>query len=137
MSENAAAFIAAGAGAVLMAGALLFRASLRRRLSPIELERRRRAVLNQTGKMGDGMVIDTPGDMIEYSYEVRGAQYTATQDISSLQDRLHPDGAPVAGPAVIKYDPRNPANSIVVCEDWSGLRHTPARQATGVPEEME
>jgi hypothetical protein len=26
------------------------------------------------------------------------------------------------GPVSVKYDPRNPANSIVVSEEWSGLR---------------
>jgi hypothetical protein len=25
------------------------------------------------------------------------------------------------GPALVKFDPRNPANSIVICEEWSGL----------------
>jgi hypothetical protein len=26
------------------------------------------------------------------------------------------------GPASLKYAPRNPANSILICERWSGLR---------------
>ena len=26
------------------------------------------------------------------------------------------------GPVYMKYTPRNPANSIIVCEQWSGLR---------------
>ena len=26
------------------------------------------------------------------------------------------------GPVAVKYDPRNPANSIVLAEEWSGLR---------------
>ena len=31
-------------------------------------------------------------------------------------------GAITFGPATVKYSPRNPANSIVICEEWSGLR---------------
>jgi hypothetical protein len=26
------------------------------------------------------------------------------------------------GPVSVKYDPRNPANSIVISEQWNGLR---------------
>jgi hypothetical protein len=38
----------------------------------------------------------------------------------SLRKRL--TSAALAGPAIVKYIPRNPANSIVICEEWSGLR---------------
>jgi hypothetical protein len=30
------------------------------------------------------------------------------------------------GPVSVKYDARNPANSIVLAENWSGLRGTKA-----------
>ena len=33
-----------------------------------------------------------------------------------------PRNATNIGPVSIKYDPRNPANSIVLSEEWSGLR---------------
>jgi hypothetical protein len=49
-------------------------------------------------------------------------EYTASQDISKLRDRLPEDPQTWIGPVTIKYLPRNPANSIVVCEDWSGFR---------------
>jgi len=29
----------------------------------------------------------------------------------------------IGDPIRLTYDPRNPANSIVLCEEWSGLRH--------------
>jgi hypothetical protein len=127
MREDAAAYIAAGAAVVLVA-ALLLRAWLRRRPTAEELERRRRLLLNAAGKMADGMVLDVLETTIEYSYDVRGVGYTATQDVSALQERLPEHRLSVAGPASVKYDPRNPANSIVLCEDWSGLRHVAAVQ---------
>lgn len=121
MHEDVAAYIAVGAGIVLVA-ALIWRAWLMRRPTTEELERRRRQALNRAGKMADAMVLDVQETTIQYSYDVRGVEYTATQDISALQDRLPAYRLSVAGPAAVKYDPRNPANSIVLCEHWSGLR---------------
>ncbi len=106
----------------MLVAAILFRAWLRRRPSDVELERQRRVALNRMGKIADGSVLDVLDCAIEYSYDVRGVGYTATQDISTLQDRMPGDRFSAAGPASVKYDPRNPANSIVLCEDWSGLR---------------
>ena len=54
-----------------------------------------------------------------YSYDVRGVEYTASQDISRF---TVPTGFFGLGAVCVKYDPRNPANSIVVAEEWSGLR---------------
>lgn len=120
-SQDVSAYIAAGAAVVLLA-AFGLRAWLRRRPSPEELERRRRSAINRFGKMADGMVLDVGENTISYSYAIRGVEYFANQDISTLQDRLPPDRCSVAGPVAVKFDPRNPANSIVVCEEWSGLR---------------
>jgi hypothetical protein len=131
MREDAAAYIAAGAAVVLVV-AIVWRAWLLRRPPAEELERRRRLSLNNVGKMADAMVLDVLESTIEYSYDVRGVGYTATQDVSMLQERLPEHRISVAGPAAVKYDPRNPANSIVICEDWSGLRHT-----AGVQKELE
>jgi hypothetical protein len=121
MPDEAVVYIAAGAAVVLVV-ALIWRAWLRRRPTAEELERRRRVALNGVGKMADGMVLDVVEASIQYSYEVRGMEYIAMQDISALQDRLPADRLSVTGPAAVKYDPRNPANSIVLCEEWSGLR---------------
>jgi hypothetical protein len=121
MGENAAIYIAVGAAVVLVA-AIVFRAWLLRRPSAEELERQRRLIINQSGKMADAMIIDLLEATVEYSYDVRGVEYIATQDISALQDRIPEPRLSVAGPASVKYDPRNPANSIVLCEGWSGLR---------------
>jgi hypothetical protein len=122
MNADVAAYIAAGAAVVLVM-ALGLRAWLMRRPTAEELERRRRLELNRAGKMADAMILDLRETTIEYSYDVRGVEYTATQDISALQDRLPAHRLSVAGPASVKFDPRNPANSMVLCEDWSGLRN--------------
>jgi hypothetical protein len=122
MRADVAAYVAAGA-AVVLAAALAWRAWLVRRPTAEELERRRRLALHESGKMADAMVLDVLDTTIQYSYDVRGVGYTATQDICTLQDRLPAHRLSVAGPASIKYDPRNPANSIVLCEEWSGLRN--------------
>lgn len=82
--------------------------------------------------MADATVIDIRGDELYYSYTVRRIEYTAAQDISALRDRLPADPWVFIGPAMVKYSPRNPANSIVVCEEWSGLRdnrHRPPEPA--------
>ena len=47
-------------------------------------------------------------------------EYTASQDLSLL-GRAPVDLASVHALSV-KYDPRNPANSIIMSEEWSGLR---------------
>ncbi len=72
--------------------------------------------------MADATVVELRGDYIFYTYDVRGARYTASQDISGLLHLLPdaPDWA--AMPVAIRYDPRNAANSIILAEDWNGLR---------------
>jgi hypothetical protein len=95
---------------------------LRRRPTPEELERRRRELVNRTGKIGDGEVLDVDGVMISYSYSVAGVGYAVSQDLSAVIDRMPPDRMAVLGPVSVKFLPRNPANSIVICEEWTGLR---------------
>ena len=94
----------------------------RARIPIEERERRRRRLLASKGKMGDANLLDIRDTLIYYSYDVRGIEYTATQDVSALAGYLPPDLATAVGPVYIKYDPNNPANSIVLSEEWSGLR---------------
>ncbi len=72
--------------------------------------------------MGDGEIIDINGNSLIYSYSVAGVNYTAAQDATELRAMLPPDPMSLLGPISLKFDPRNPANSIVLCEQWSGLR---------------
>jgi hypothetical protein len=48
--------------------------------------------------------------------------YSTGQDISELRELLPADPERLIGPVTLKYSPKNPANSIVLCERWSGLR---------------
>ena len=95
---------------------------IKSRPSEAELERRRRAGLHTRGKMGDANLLEFQEHMVMYSYAIGGVEYTASQDLSDLQPLLPSDRWSAIGPASIKYDPRNPANSIVLSEEWSGLR---------------
>ena len=99
------------------------------RKDPVELERRRRLDINKRGRITEGQI----GDVVQaetagrnswlaiYSYQVAGVSYEASQDLTAL-----PEVAAVAlflcGSTVsVKYDPRRPGNSIIACEEWSGL----------------
>jgi hypothetical protein len=103
----------------------------RRRKPPTaqELEKRRRLNVCRIGRVADGLVTDLHGGVIDYVYSVRGIEYTSMQDLSHIQDLL-PDGEKwLLGYVSVKYMSDNPANSIVVGEEWSGLRpQTAARQ---------
>ncbi|MGC9945258.1 MAG: hypothetical protein ABSF64_02580 [Bryobacteraceae bacterium] len=97
------------------------RAWRRSRISPDEKERRRRFMLLSAGKMGDANLLDIHEGLLVYSYAVRGVEYTASQDVSRLMPFV-PEEVASLGHISVKYDPRNPANSIVLAEEWSGLR---------------
>ena len=95
----------------------------KRRPTVEELERNRRDLLHRTGKISDGEVVEIEELAIVYSYTVRGVGYLASQDLSALAAYLPENRMSIVGPVCLKHDPRNPANSIVVSEQWSGLRH--------------
>lgn len=97
------------------------RAWRRSRISADEKERRRRLGLLSVGKIADADLLEIHDGLLVYSYGVRGVEYTASQDVSRLQPFL-PHDFPSLGHICVRYDPRNPANSIVLAEDWSGLR---------------
>jgi hypothetical protein len=85
--------------------------------------------------MGDATVIDVRDWTLYYFYEVRGVSYATSQDATELQDSLPAESSALIGPAGIKYSAQNPANSIVICEEWSGLRaaapRVPAHETEG------
>jgi hypothetical protein len=106
---------------IVLLGVFGYRAWRRSRVTPEERERRRRAWLAATGKMGDATLVEVRDTLLFYCYDVRGVEYTASQDISALPGKMPPAHA-ITLPVSVKYDARNPANSIVVAEEWSGLR---------------
>ena len=120
-------------GLLAIVGAIFgYRAWRLSRITPEERERRRRAALVERGKMGDATITELRGDLLFYSYEVRGVEYTASQDLSLLKEYLPAELSVLVGPVSVRYDPKIPANSIVLAEAWTGLRaHTLADQEKG------
>lgn len=112
-----------GVAAVLIALAILI--VLRVRGSPEKREQKRRLAVHRQGRLGDALITEATGDTLYYSYSIRGVQYTASQDITALRGRLPAEPERLIGVASLKYSPRNPANSILVCEEWSGIRDSP------------
>src|ERR1035437_494519 len=109
------------AALVVVLAVLGYRAWQRSRVTAEERERRRCARLVATGKISDATLVEIRENLVFYSYAVRGVEYTASQDISGLVVKAALDFSGISAMSV-KYDPRNPANSIVVAEEWSGLR---------------
>lgn len=119
-AADAVTLALAGALAVIL-GLMGYRAWKNSRVTPEERERRRRAALVEHGKMGDATLVEVRDDVLVYSYGVRGVEYTASQDVTSLKEYI-PRNLSEIGPVAVRYDARNPANSIVVAEQWTGLR---------------
>jgi hypothetical protein len=114
------------AGVLIVLVAIIgYRAWKQSRVTPEERERQRRAGLVALGKMGDANLVEIRDDLIFYSYDVRGVEYTASQDVSLLKSYM-PSNLSDIGPVYVKYDARNPANSIVLAEQWSGIRASKA-----------
>jgi hypothetical protein len=134
--------IAAGLAFILALGALVLWLVFRKRPTAEELERARRVFLSQSGRLVDGMLLDireieAPAKsaskssaepaphiltMLMYSYHIGGVDYECAQDITSLRDVVDPAQVRAGFPCSARYQPGNPQNSIVVAEEWSGLR---------------
>ena len=102
----------------------------RERPDAAELERRRRLQVNRIGRIADGHIVDLQNEreggagaglLLFYKYKVRGVEYQTAQDVGSLHARLDLQRLAADLPAQVKFDPKNPTNSIVLCEDWSGI----------------
>jgi hypothetical protein len=110
------------------------------RSNPDEIERQRRAYLNQIGRIVEGQITDLVEvaedtarrkgskeaagrrKLVCYSYSISGVSYETAQDITSLEGRAGLERIITGLPTSIKYDPSNPSNSILIADDWSGLR---------------
>ncbi len=130
ISAAAAALIAA----LLAAGLWLL---LRKRPAPEELERARRQLLARSGRLVDGMLLDiceveAPArskdgptrtlTMLLYSYRIGGVEYESSQDITEMRGVVDAAQVRAGFPCSARYQPGNPQNSIVVAEEWTGLR---------------
>lgn len=104
---------------------------MRKRPTPDELERGRRLFLAQSGRLVDGMLLDVCEmeakdgrtlTMLVYNYRISGVNYECSQDITAILDVVHPQEVRAGFPCSVRYQPGSPQNSIVVAEEWSGLR---------------
>ena len=103
-----------------------------RRKTPDQRERERRMRISEMGRITDGTVIDVnemqmngSGELqlLIYHYDVAGVSYEASQDVSSLRHMVDLHSCRAGLMTSIKYDPGNPGNSIVISENWTGLRN--------------
>lgn len=132
MNPQTALHYSIGVVALALAAAGVVWLLRRRRPTPEQLEAARRQRLQTMGRLGAGEILDmiaAPAEAGEqaaptvvYGYEVRGVSYEATQPLYWIPVTLDPQSWIPGLPVQIKYDPANPGNSIVACEQWSGLR---------------
>jgi len=100
-----------------------------RRKSPDEIERLRRLDIHRRGRITHGHIVGVvestldsgPRTMIVYSYEVAGVSYEVGQDITLLLEVASRAHNLPGNDVLIKHDRKQPANSIAVCEAWSGI----------------
>jgi len=116
--------------AVVLAVCVVFFFARAFRPSPEEVERRRRERLATTGRITDGVIVDartlsgedsvspTP-EVLVYSYRLAGVTYNCAQDVSRLPEQVR--GFRIDQPVQVRYDQRNPGNSVLVSESWTGL----------------
>lgn len=114
--------------ALAAAGIMLLR---RKRPTAEEQERARRRFLVQSGRLVDGMLLDITevdaGDgrgltMLIYNYRIGGVNYDCSQDVTGLGAIVDAEKVRAGFPCTVRYQPGSPQNSIVVAEQWSGLR---------------
>jgi hypothetical protein len=60
--------------------------------------------------------------MLLFNYRIGGVDYECSQDITDMGAILDPAHVRAGFPCSVRYQPGNPQNSIVVAEEWSGLR---------------
>jgi hypothetical protein len=120
----------------LCIGGVLAWVAMRKRPSEEELERLRRLQLVKTGRIIDGTLLDISEvdadesgraggmQLILYKYEIAGVVYECSQDVTHLKDYVNIHECRLSFPCSVRYDPHRPTNSILVAEDWSGLRDT-------------
>lgn len=135
-------------GAAVAAILMIAYAFIRPNEAPEEAERKRRLHLNQIGRIAEGQVVELsqhapepaetskkffgsrarplenvrPRHLVTYSYAISGVTYHTAQDITGLEGQIRFERLVAGQPASVKYDPSNPSDSILVADDWSGLR---------------
>jgi hypothetical protein len=101
--------------------------------SPEEIERLRRLDVNRRGRITAAKIVDLierqeharASRLVFYKYEVSGVTYEAAQDVAGLSGFNLSSLAVQGLTSSVKYDPRKPTNSIIVCEEWCGVPMEP------------
>lgn len=140
--------VLAMAAAAIAGVSMIVYAFLRPTVDQDAEERKRRLHLNQIGRIAEGQVVELvehppeskkarkglfsasarpladmrPRHLVSYSYAISGVTYHTAQDITGLESQVRLERLVPGQPASIKYDPSNPVDSILVADDWSGLR---------------
>jgi Protein of unknown function (DUF3592) len=84
-----------------------------------EDEASRFARLSKTGRLTEGSVLDITADdqeritQVFYTYNIAGVEYESSQKLTTEQS-ARPAGYAPGSTIVVRYDPRQPGNSIVV-----------------------
>jgi hypothetical protein len=60
--------------------------------------------------------------MLVYSYRIGGVDYESSQDITDMSGVVDAAQVRAGFPCTARYQPGSPQNSIVVAEEWTGLR---------------
>ena len=93
--------------------------NLFRRHKPDDAEASRRAQLLRAGRITEGTVFDVITDdggritHVYFSYQINGVDYESSQTLDDSQRQRQADYAPGAR-ITIRYNPRQPGNSVVV-----------------------
>jgi hypothetical protein len=133
MNLQATRILEIAAGAVVVAGVTAVGAWMvfRKRPTAEELEVARRAALTTSGRLVDGTLLDVcevPADdgrtlsMLIYGYRIGGVDYQCSQDVTNLAEAVDVSVVRAGFPCSVRYQPGNPQNSIVVAEQWTGIR---------------
>lgn len=117
---------AVAAGAVSVAALAVVGVVLYRRPTTAQREERRRHRLAADGRIVDGQIVDASPSEAEpetvvYQYKIAGVMYECSQDVSAMPGLM--EGVRLNFPVQVRYDRRNPGDSIVVAEEWNGLWH--------------
>ncbi len=129
LSHHAPVLATTAASVAAVGGGVLWWV-LTHRKSAEERERLRREHLVLHGRIIDGSVLDwseqpNSSDLgtLMYRYYISGVSYECAQDLTFLKGTaLVVDTTCLGRPASVRYDPKNPANSIIIAEGWSGLQ---------------
>ncbi len=122
--------VVVGTAAIALAGVWAWRTVRRwRRKSPDEIERLRRLGVNACGRIILGRIVELAepvtggpaGPILLYDYEVAGVTYEAAQDLSALPEIAAAAPFLPGQTTSVKYDPKQPTNSILACEVWCGI----------------